>query len=64
LTVFFINKHLSHNLNIVRYFGDEIVVMNKGKIVEVGKSEDLYNNSKNEYTKKLLNSIPRNNPMV
>lgn len=38
--------------------------MNKGKIVEVGKSEDLYNNPKNEYTKKLLNSIPRNNPMV
>lgn len=38
--------------------------MNKGKIVEVGKSEDLYNNPKDEYTKKLLNTIPRNNNRV
>nr|WP_312216906.1 ATP-binding cassette domain-containing protein [Clostridioides sp.] len=55
---------ISHNLNIVRYFCDEIVVMNKGKIIEVGKSEDIYNNPKDEYTKKLLNSIPRYNPRV
>lgn len=44
---------------MVRYISDRIGVMNKGKLVEVGKTEDIYNNPKEEYTKLLINSIPK-----
>lgn len=55
LTLIFI----SHDLNVVRYLSDEIAVMYLGKIVEIGNSEDLFNNPKHPYTKLLLNSIPK-----
>jgi peptide/nickel transport system ATP-binding protein len=38
---------------------DRIIVMNKGKIEEEGTSEMIYNHPKNDYTKTLINSIPR-----
>lgn len=53
---------ISHNLNVVRSFCDEILVMNNGKIVESGTAEQVYVNPKDEYTKKLINSIPKNHP--
>lgn len=55
---------ISHNLNVVRCFCDEIIVMNDGKIVEMGDSRSVYSNPKNEYTKKLIDSIPRNHPSL
>lgn len=55
---------ISHNLNVVRCFCDEIIVMNEGKIVEMGDSKSVYSNPENEYTKKLIESIPKNHPSL
>ena len=53
LTILFI----SHDLNLVRYLSDRIAVMDKGKIVECGDVEEIFNNPKDSYTKFLLSSI-------
>ncbi|MBP9213372.1 MAG: ABC transporter ATP-binding protein [Chitinophagaceae bacterium] len=50
---------ISHDLSVVRYISDRIMVMQKGKIVEMGKANDIYNNPANEYTQKLIASIPK-----
>ncbi len=38
---------------------DRMVVMNKGKIEEMGASDEIYNNPKNEYTQRLIAAIPK-----
>ncbi len=50
---------ISHDLNVVRYFSDEVAVMNLGKIVEQAKTEDLFQSPKHPYTKLLLSSAPK-----
>ncbi len=55
LTLIFI----SHDLSVVRYFSDRIIVMNKGKIEEIGAAEEVYQHSRSPYTKKLISSIPK-----
>ncbi len=50
---------ISHDLSVVRYMSDRIMVMNKGQIVETGEADALYAQPMSEYTRKLLNSIPR-----
>lgn len=50
---------ISHDLSVVRYISDRIVVMNKGRIEESGNAEDIYNNPQKNYTKKLIASIPK-----
>lgn len=50
---------ISHDLSVVRYFSDRIIVMNKGKIEETGPADDIYEHPQNEYTKKLIASIPK-----
>ncbi len=50
---------ISHDLSVVRYISDRIIVMYKGKIVESGNAEDVYTNPQSGYTKKLISSIPR-----
>jgi peptide/nickel transport system ATP-binding protein len=54
LTLLFI----SHDLSVVRFMSDRIMVMHKGKIVEEGISENIYNNPQNPYTRELLQSVP------
>jgi peptide/nickel transport system ATP-binding protein/oligopeptide transport system ATP-binding protein len=49
---------ISHDLRVVRHIADEIVVMNKGKIVEQGKIIDVYNAPQQPYTQQLLSAIP------
>jgi peptide/nickel transport system ATP-binding protein len=49
---------ISHDLTIVHYISDRILVMSKGKIVEEGTADEIYFNPKNEYTKKLIAAIP------
>jgi len=49
---------ISHDLSVVRYVSDRIMVMNKGKIEESGNADDIYFNPQKEYTKKLIASIP------
>ncbi len=53
---------ISHDLSVVKYIADEIGVMNKGRIVEFGASEEIYRNPKDDYTKKLLSAIPKGVP--
>lgn len=50
---------ISHDLNIIRYFCDRMIVMTAGKVVESGDSEEVYNNPQHEYTKKLLGAKPK-----
>lgn len=49
---------ISHDLSVVHYISDTILVMQQGRIVESGKSEDVYTNPQNDYTKKLIAAIP------
>jgi len=49
---------ISHDLSVVRYISDRIIVMNKGKIEESGNADDIYFHPQKEYTKKLIASIP------
>ena len=49
---------ISHDLGVVRYISDRIMVMHKGKIVEQGAADEVYYHPKNEYTKNLIDSIP------
>ena len=48
---------ISHDISVVKYFSDRIIVMYNGQIVETGNSEDIINNPKENYTKKLMSSV-------
>ncbi len=50
---------ISHDLAVVKYMADEILVMSQGEIVERGNADDIYTRPQHEYTKRLLGSIPR-----
>ena len=50
---------ISHDLSVVRYISDRIMVMNKGKIEETGAADSVYFNPQSEYTKRLIASIPK-----
>ena len=50
---------ISHDLSVVRYISDRILVMNKGKIEESGQADDIYFRPQSDYTKKLIASIPK-----
>ena len=49
---------ISHDLSVVRYISDRIMVMNRGHIEETGPSEKIYNNPESKYTRRLIESIP------
>ena len=50
---------ISHDLAVVHYISDRIMVMNKGRIVETGQADDVYYRPQSAYTQKLIASIPR-----
>ncbi len=50
---------ISHDLSVVKFMSDRMVVMNKGKIEEMGFADEIYNNPQTEYTKKLIAAIPK-----
>lgn len=50
---------ISHDLAVVKYMSDQVLVMNKGRIEEIADADELYANPKKEYTKKLINAIPK-----
>ncbi len=52
---------ISHDLSVVHYICNRILVMYKGKIVEEGTADQVYNNPANDYTKKLISAIPGKN---
>jgi ABC-type oligopeptide transport system ATPase subunit len=53
---------IAHDLAVVRTMSDDIAVMNKGKLVEIGKAEDVYTNPQQDYTKALLAAVPVPDP--
>ena len=50
---------ISHDLAVVKYMADDILVMSQGDIVERGSSDDIYNRPQHAYTRQLLGAIPR-----
>ncbi len=50
---------ISHDLAVVKYISDQVMVMSEGDVVEVANSDDIYLNPQQEYTRKLLGAIPK-----
>lgn len=50
---------ISHDLSVVKFMADRIFVMNKGKLIEMGYSDALFERPKEEYTRNLINAIPK-----
>lgn len=53
---------ISHDLSIVRYLCDRVLVLYLGKVMETATTEELFNNPKHPYTQALLSAIPRRHP--
>lgn len=50
---------ISHDLAVVKYMSDQLVVMNQGKIEEIGIADVVYKHPQKPYTQKLINAIPK-----
>ena len=50
---------ISHDLAVVKYMADQLLVMNKGSIEEMGDADEIYANPTKAYTKKLIDAIPK-----
>jgi peptide/nickel transport system ATP-binding protein len=50
---------ISHDLSVVKFLSDRMLIMQKGKIIEMGDADDIYSNPKNEYTQNLIASVPK-----
>lgn len=50
---------ISHDLSVVKFISDRMMVMNKGKIEELGASDAIYNNPQKDYTRQLIEAIPK-----
>jgi len=53
---------ISHDLNVVQYVSDRVLVMYLGKVVEVGQVDDIYTSPKHPYTRALLSAMPSMDP--
>ena len=49
---------ISHDLSVVKYMSDRMVVMQSGKIEEMGDADQIYNSPQTAYTKKLIDAVP------
>jgi peptide/nickel transport system ATP-binding protein len=50
---------ITHDLSVVKFFSDRIMVMEKGRMVELADADELYSHPQQEYTKRLIDAIPR-----
>lgn len=50
---------ISHDLAVVKFMADQLLVMNKGEIEELGDADEIYSNPKTEYAKRLIDAIPK-----
>lgn len=57
----FTSVFISHDLSVVRYISDRILVMHKGRIVEQGLSDEVYCNPQQAYTRQLIEAVPGKN---
>ncbi|MBF9253106.1 ABC transporter ATP-binding protein [Pontibacter sp. 172403-2] len=53
---------ITHDLSVAKYMSDRILVMSKGRIIETGTPDQLYLDPQQEYTRILLNAIPKGEP--
>lgn len=53
---------ISHDLSVVRFMSDRIIVMKNGRIEETGDADEIYANPKSEYTRTLLEAVPGSQP--
>jgi peptide/nickel transport system ATP-binding protein len=58
----FTSLFISHDLSVVHYISDRIIVMKDGKIVEQGYANEIFFNPKDEYTRELIGSMPGKQP--
>ncbi|MCZ3126814.1 ABC transporter ATP-binding protein [Acinetobacter baumannii] len=49
---------ISHDLSVVKYISDQVMVMNHGEVIEIANSDELYAHPQHDYTKRLLQAIP------
>ena len=49
---------ISHDLSVVRYIADRVMVMNKGRIVETGSHRDIWDRPQHPYTRSLIAAVP------
>lgn len=54
---------ISHDLSVIKYVSDRIAVMNQGRIEELGDADEVYQNPTSDYTRRLINAIPKLNPV-
>ncbi|MFN0276384.1 MAG: ABC transporter ATP-binding protein [Chitinophagales bacterium] len=50
---------ISHDLSVVKFMSDRMVVMNAGKIEEIGPADEIYGNPQKDYTRRLIEAIPK-----
>ncbi len=55
---------ISHDLSVVKFMSDRMIVMNQGKIEEIGTADEIYENPKTEYTKQLIAAIPKGEVLI
>ena len=55
---------VSHDLSVVRHISDRIAVMRRGRIVEIGATEDVFSDPQHEYSKELLAAVPIPDPVI
>ena len=53
---------ISHDLHVVHYISDEVMVMYLGQVVEKGPVDDIYGNARHPYTRALLSAVPSMDP--
>lgn len=53
---------IAHDLSMVKYISDRIAVMHRGKLLEIGEADELYNNPIHPYTKSLISAVPQPDP--
>jgi ABC-type dipeptide/oligopeptide/nickel transport system ATPase component len=50
---------VTHNIGVVSYMADKVAVMSQGNLIEYGDAKDVINNPQQDYTKKLIDSVPK-----
>ena len=50
---------ISHDLAVVKYISDEVMVMNEGRVVEIADADTIYREPREDYTRRLLSAIPK-----
>ena len=53
---------IAHDISVVRYFCDRVAVMHRGKMVELGTSEQVCTNPRERYTQSLISAVPNPDP--